>query len=215
MTKLFDSPAELGEYVFRITDNCGRSYDRYTVTFSDGDYYALNQHPTHPLGFSQSGEGINPAVQAQWVEEGDSIDLALGDLPEGLAQHVVSRLNHATQDFLDAVEAKDPKWVAKSRDEATVHEGISTSFGDGIYLSGDAYMIRLDGYPEDDLGPYDNARDAVRATLPDHYAMSGPEYHSTVDVTRLDPDPEVLAKVAALEAEIDEANLPKGGIFDR
>jgi hypothetical protein len=75
-------------------------------------------------------------------------------------------------------------------------------------------MVRIDGEPEDDYGPFATSVEAVRATLPDHYSFSGPEYHSTVDnVCRLTPDPDVLAKVAALEEKADaeyEASRPTG-----
>jgi hypothetical protein len=215
MTQVFDTPADLGEYLFRITDNGGETIDRYTVTFSDGDYFGLNKAPTHPQGFSQSGEGISPQVQAEWVEEGSQVDLALGDLPEGLAEHIMYRLNESMQNFLDAVEANDPSAVADDRDAASVHEGLSNSFGDGLYLKDGAYMIRIDGMgPDEDYGPYETAKEALRATLPDHYSFSGPEYHSTVDdICRTTADPEVLAAVAALEEKVNaeyEASRPAG-----
>lgn len=214
MARMFETPADLGEYLFRITDNCGRSYDRYTVTFSDGTYLALNETPTHPLGFSQADEGIDPQVQNDWVEEGDSVDLALGDLPKGLAEHIMFRCNQGFQDWVDRVE-KYGKAVAHSRERASIHEGLSDSFGDGLYLKDGAFMIRIDGMgPEEDYGPYETAIEALRATLPDHYAFSGPEYHSTLDdVCRLAADPEVLATVAALEEKIQaeyEASRPAG-----
>jgi hypothetical protein len=200
---MFETPADLGEYLFRITDNCGRSYDRYTVTFSDGTYLGLNGSPTHPLGFSQAGEDIDPQVQAGWVEEGDSIDLALGDLPEGLAEHIMFRCNEGFQDFVERVE-KHGFSVAKSRDRASIHEGLYNSFGDGLYLKDGAYMIRIDGMgPDEDYGPYETAIEALRATLPDRYTFSGDEYFSTVDdICRTTADPDVLAAIAALEEKV-------------
>ena len=42
-------------------DNGGKSFDRYTVIYnSTGDYIAMSEHPTHPQGFGQHGEGIKP-----------------------------------------------------------------------------------------------------------------------------------------------------------
>lgn len=202
MSRLFETPADLGEYLFRITDNCGRSYDRYTVTFSDGTYLGLNESPTHPLGFSQAGEDIDPQVQADWVEEGDSVDLALGDLPEGLVEHIVYRCNEGFQDWIDRVE-KHGLAIARSRDNASIHEGLSNSFGNGVYRTEAGFMIRTDGMSaEEDYGPYETVIEALRATLPDHYAFSGPEYHSTVDVGRLTADPEVLTQVKELEEKV-------------
>lgn len=203
MSRIFETPADLGEYLFRITDNGGRSYDRYTVTFSDGTYLALNETPTHPLGFSIADEGIDPQVQNEWVEQGDSVDLALGDLPAGLPEHIMFRCNQGFQDWVYRVETHGLA-VARSRDKASIHEGLSDSFGNGLYRTEAGFMIRVDGMsPEDDYGPYGTVIEALRATLPDHYAFSGPEYHSTVDdVCRTTPDSDVLAAVAELEERV-------------
>ena len=40
--RLFETGADLGEYLFRITDNGGETADRYTVIFSDGDYLTMS-----------------------------------------------------------------------------------------------------------------------------------------------------------------------------
>lgn len=204
MAVVFEKPSDLSEYLFRIVDNGGSSADRYTVAFSDGSYLALSGSPTHPQGVSMSGEGLDPSVLQTWVEEGDSIDLALGDLPAGLVEHILFRNNEGLQDFLDQVEAKDPASVAKDRESAEINEGIHDSLGKGIYWSDEGYRIRLDGEPEDDRGPFDTAREAVLNSLPDQYACAGPEYHSTVDdLMRLEPSDEVKALVEALEAKRD------------
>lgn len=202
MTNLFETPKDLGEYLFRITDNGGRSADRYTVAFSDGSYLALSGSPTHPLGVSQSGEDIDVAGWAERVENGEEIDLALGDLPEHIVSHILYRNNEGFRDFLEAVETCVPSAVADTREAAQENEGLGSSLGVGIYKSDKGYMVKKNA-PESDFGPYVTAREAVLATLPDHYSCSGPEYHSTVDVTSLEPTEGVKEKIAALEAAVD------------
>lgn len=213
MAVVFEKPSDLSEYLFRIVDNGGSSADRYTVAFSDGSYLAMSGAPTHPQGVSLSGEDLDPAVMQTWVEEGDSIDLALGDLPPGLVDHILFRNNEGLQDFLDQVEAKDPSAVAKDRESAEVNEGIHSSMGKGIYWSVEGYRIRLDGDPEDDRGPFETAREAVLNSLPDQYALAGPEYHSTIDdLTRMEPNEEVKALVEALEAKRDAEYAAQRGM---
>jgi hypothetical protein len=201
--ELFVEPKDLEGYLFRIVDNGGSSADRYTVVFSDGSYLALSSHPSHPQGVSISGDEIDPAVLQEWVETGRAVDLALGDLPERLVQHILSRNNQGFADFLAAVEAKAPPAVAIDRAGAEINDGIADSGCKGIYVTEEGYRIRLDGEPAEDRGPYQTARKAVLASLPDQYGLAGEEYHSSVDVMRLTPDEDVLARVAALEAKVD------------
>lgn len=197
---VFQSPEDLSGYLFRIVDNGGSTADRYTVVFSDGSYIGMSGAPTHPQGVSMWGEDIDPATVEGWVENGEAVDLALGDLPEDLIRHILDRNNEGLRDFLESVEAKDPVAVAPDRDSAEVNEGTSGCLGKGIYWTEEGYRIRLDGWIEDDLGPFASAREAILASLPDEHGFSGPEYHSSLDVMRLEPDPEVAAKVAKLEA---------------
>lgn len=204
--KLFETVEDLAQsgYVFRIMDNGGLSADRYTFVTSEGDYIAMSGAPSHPQGISQWGEDIDPQVLADWEEEGSAVDLAIGDLPQRIAEHVLYRINEAWCDFLEAIERREPSAVAPTRERAEVNEGISTSAGKGIYAAGAGFCIRYDGdNAQDDPGPFLTAPGALRATLPQECCMTGPEYHSTVDVGRMVPDPEVAAKVAALEAKVD------------
>lgn len=205
MSVVFEKPKDLVEYLFRIVDNGGSSADRYTVAFCDGSYLGMSAAPTHPQGVSMWGEGIDPAVMQEWVENGEAVDLALGDLAPNLVQHILDRNNEGMADFLQMVEAKDPNAVAPTRDAAKVNEGTHDSFGKGIYWSQDGYRIRLDSDdPEEDRGPYGTARLAVLATVPDNYSFSGPEYHTTVDdLMRMEPSVKVKEAVEALEARRD------------
>jgi len=203
MSVVFESPSDLSEYLFRIVDNGGSSADRYTVAFSDGSYLALSGSPTHPQGVSISGEGLDPAVMQEWVENGEAVDLALGDLPPHIVRHILHRNNEGFADFLEAVEAGDPRAVAPRREDAGVNEGTHDSLGKGIYSTPGGYRVRLDGHPDDDRGPFATAREAVLASLPDQYGLSGPEYHSTMDLMRMEPSQEVKDRIAELEARRD------------
>lgn len=203
MAVVFEKPSDMSEYLFRIVDNGGHTADRYTVLFSDGSDLSLSSYPTHPQGISMCGEGVDPATLAEWVEEGNYVDLALGDLPPEIAEHIMDRNNEGLRDFLASVEAKEPHAVAPSREKAKENDGTYQSLGVGIYDSPEGYRIRLDGEAEDDRGPYATAREVIIASLPDHYALAGPEYHSTTDVLRTEPDEAVKAKVAELEARRD------------
>ncbi len=200
MANVFEKPSDMSEYLFRIVDNGGQTADRYMVMFTDGSFLGLSASPSHPQGFSQWGEGMDPAMVQEWIDDGEVVDLALGDLPEGLAEHIMARNNQGLEDFLARVEAKEPYAVAPSRRKAEANEGIHDSLGKGIYASPEGYRVRLDGDPEDDRGPYDTAREVVLATIPDAHGFAGEEYHSTTDVARMEPNAEIKAKVAELEA---------------
>jgi hypothetical protein len=213
MKEVFEKPEDMSEYLFRIVDNGGSSADRYTVAFSDGSYLSLSASPSHPQGVSMSGEGIDPMTLEEWVEEGEAVDLALGDLPPNLVDHILFRNNEGMEDFMEALEKErqsiigkvenyKPVIISPTRDAAEANEGDTNTAGKGIYLDGDKFMVKMEGGP-DDRGPYDTAREVILATLPDQYSLSGPEYHSSVDLFRMTPDPAVLEAVAALEARRD------------
>ncbi|MDW4701982.1 hypothetical protein NQ271_26885, partial [Escherichia coli] len=57
---LFTSWRELDEIgICAITDNGGKTADRYSAVFRDGDVLGFGESPGHPLGFSQwSGENL-------------------------------------------------------------------------------------------------------------------------------------------------------------
>ena len=202
MSRLFKSPSDLGDYLFRIVDNGGATADRYTVIFSDGDYLRLSANPTHPQGVSQWGEKIDPQVMVDWVKKSWCVDIALGDLPEGVVDHVVARCNEALEDFLQSVESCDPAAVAPSRDSAEENDGSHLCAGKGLYGGTGGYFVKLDGEVDHDRGPFLTAREAMIASLPDHYSLAGVEYHSPLDASRTEPSAEVARKVEELEAQI-------------
>ena len=197
--RLFISLKELADsgYIFRITDNGGATLDRITVIFCDGDHLSLSETGA---GVSMWGEGIDVAGWNDRVEAGTEVDLAIGDLRPELQDHILRRVNEAWQDYLDALNDPHGTAVAQTRDNAEVNEGTHDSGGKGIYAAGSAFCVHLDGdYASDDRGPYLTTRQALAATLPDDYSLSGPEYHSPLDVSRLKPTAGVKAKLRRLE----------------
>lgn len=205
MTKLFEKPEELEEYIFRITDNGGTSIDRYTVVFSDGDYLGLSSNPSSPVGFSQYGEKIDIEALNTRVESGKEIDIALGDMEPHLVKHIIGRINESWQDFLDDIENMVASAVASKRELAKENEGLFNSAGDGIYWTENGFKIRHDGNETDDLGPYTSGKEALLNTLPSHYSLSGPEYHTTInDLTSMNKTDGVADRIAELEAKINE-----------
>lgn len=205
--ELFTSIKELANsgYVFRITDNGGATLDRITVLFCDGDYLSLSETGQ---GVSMWGGELDPATMHQWVEEKRGVDLAIGDLRPELQAHILRRVNEAWHDCLVSIEKRcNGNTVAKSREHAFPNEGGHLCGGEGIYSAGNGFCVRLDGDDAaDDRGPFLTAREVLIATLPDDYALSGPEYHSTVNVARWrSKTPGVKAKLERLQARIAKA----------
>ncbi len=210
MQKTFETGADLGGYLFRITDNGGATADRYTVVFSDGDYLSMSAYPSHPQGISMWGEGLDVGGLSDRVEEGLEVDLSWGCLPETIRAHVLYRVNEGWADFLEKIEARDPSAVAASRDDAEENDGLYNTAGKGIYIGEDgALWIKATEDRDEDYGPYDDAAKALRMTMPDEYSLSGPEYQSTAlgdgGKPTEEADPAIMAKVAALEAELEFA----------
>lgn len=205
MPRLFRTPAELARsgFIFRIQDNGGATVDRYTVAFSDGDFLALSSDPSHPCGVSLWGERIDPAHMNEQAENGEAVDMAFGDLPREMREHVWSRVNDGWRDFLGAVEAGAAHAVAPSRNEAGRHEGLPGDGGVGIYRSGRLFRVR-DGEStgREDSGPFRTFRRALLHTLPQPYDLAGPEYHSPLNVGSMRPTAGVRAKVRALESRV-------------
>ena len=197
--RLFINLKELADsgYIFRITDNGGATLDRITVIFCDGDHLSLSETGA---GVSMWGEGIDVDGWNDRVEAGTEVDLAIGDLRPELQDHILRRVNEAWQDYLDALNDPRGTAVAQTRDNAEVNEGMHDSGGKGIYAAGSAFCVRRDvDYASYDRGPYLTTRQALAATLPDDYSLSGPEYHSSLDVSRLKPTAGVKAKLRRLE----------------
>lgn len=199
MADVFEKPEDLSDYLFRIVDNGGSSADRYTVVFSDGSYLSMSADPESAHGVSICDEFIDPQVVSDWVENGEALDLALGDLAPHLVQHIIDRNNDGLADFLAAVERRDAYAVSLTREGAEANEGGYDTLGKGIYLLDDKLMVKMDGGP-DDRGPFGTAREALLATMPDESSLAGPECQSTLNVMRTTPDADVLAAVRVLEA---------------
>ncbi len=209
---LFHSEGEMGEYVFGILDNGGATADRLTVIFSDGSYLGLSHNPEHPQGVSMADDGSAGDILGfahEGIEEGTHVALGWRDLPEGIRAHILRRVNEGFRDYIqDLTSGERP--IPTTRAAATLFEGIMDSFGFGLYQpEPGVFWIKNGGDdPKDaeDYGPFATIREALRYTVPEHYSLSGPEYHMGGQATDDDePDPERMAALAVLEAKEDAA----------
>lgn len=179
MIKLFESEKALIEsgFIFRIVDNGGETYDRFTVTTCDGDAIlcSIGSVCAHV-------ERVDVQRDSDDVEAGIARDLRWIDLDAGLRSRILDDINTGFEDWLEAAPA------AASRDEARDWQGIWNDYNDGtpIYVRDGKFYIRDDDrqppYGEGEPGPFDSFVEAVRYMLPQDYDLSGPEYHSTVDI---------------------------------
>lgn len=201
MTDLFPDLETLAksEYLFRIVDNGGATYDRYTVIFSDGDALMMGGD-----GGTCWGSGDYVEYAEKMVEEGSEVDLALGDLDTRCQNAILARVNEAFRDYIVDLET-GAKSLPNGRDGARENEGTQDCYGNGLYRVGAQYFIRLDGHPDDDRGPYETLTEALRASLPDIHGLAGPEYHSTLHPGWLAPTPGVAEAVAKLEKIVEES----------
>lgn len=182
MIELFESEKDLIEsgFIFRITDNGGETYDRFTVTTCDGDAILCTTG-----SICAHVERVDVQRDADDVEAGTARDLRWIDLDAGLRKRLLDDINSGFADWLEAAPA------AAERAEARDWQGLWDSYGDNrtpIYREGDSFYIRddeRDFIDEDKVaaGPFATFRDAVRYMLPQDYDLSGPEYHSTVDLS--------------------------------
>ena len=165
-------------YLFRIVDTGEDSaVDRVTVLFSDGDALACDR--CGGRAFSQWAESVDPATLAEGVESGEAVDLTSDDLSDDEKAHILRRINEAWRGYLEDVAARQAWAVATSRPLAGLNDGAFKSGGVGLYTGADgALWVAMDGGPEDDRGPFTDPAEALRATLPDEWSLSGPEYHS-------------------------------------
>jgi hypothetical protein len=177
--KLFPDAAALESsgYLFRITDNGGETFDRITVTFCDGDALVCT------LGtICAHVERVDVQVDEEAVESGEARDLRWIDLDPGLQARILADLNFSFADYIEAAPA------AASRDDARDWEGLWDHYSDKrspIYRDGDSFRIRDDERAADEdgePGPFATFRDALFYMLPQDYDLSGPEYHTTVDL---------------------------------
>jgi hypothetical protein len=177
---LFDTLDELKPFIFRITDNGGRTADRWTVVTCDGDYYAMSSNPFSPQGVGMTGDRLDPGGLEDRVENGEERDIRWIDLPADCQRCVVDGLNGGFSDWLSSFVP--PVARDGAVDSGTAH-ALVDRVGEGVYGSDGEYRVRREGDdPEDDLGPYPDVRAAVLATLPEEHDLSGPEYHSGVDM---------------------------------
>jgi len=70
-----------------IYDNGGKTFDRYTVIFSDGSALGLSHNPDSPQGFSQWCEAIEGNKEL-------GMSLTLAKLPEKVRKHIKARTTY-------------------------------------------------------------------------------------------------------------------------
>lgn len=178
--KLFESVEELKDsgYIFRITDNGGKTFDRFTIIFCDGDYFGSSCNPCHPQGFGQSGEDIDLQGLENRIEGGEERDLRWIDLPEAVRDCVLGMLNQA---FADYLETNGEGLPARRED---VEFGRLNNWSQyGLYKTPEGFKVAIEGEdPESDFGPFATFKEVVIASLPQDYDLSGPEYHTPVDL---------------------------------
>lgn len=182
---LFENEADLKRFVFRVTDNGGATVDRFTVVTNDGDYFAMSGHPFHPLGFGQTGEGYDPNAGQSRIDGKVERDIRWIDLPADCRRCVTDGLNRGFSDWLGAFVPPASRSDAQENGSAT---RLSERAGEGVYGTPGSYFVRIEGdrCSVDDPGPYGTVREAVLASLPDAHDLSGPEFHSGVDVWNVD-----------------------------
>jgi hypothetical protein len=192
--KLFNDAADLEKsgYLFRIVDNGGETYDRITVTFCDGDSILCSE--TTICAHVEADRGLQNDSDA--VESGEARDLRWIDLDPYLQRAIIADLNEGFSNYIDSAPA------AASRDEARDWGGEWNAYGDDrspIYREGDSFYIRDDerDFTDDtpdapNAGPFATFRDAVFYMLPQDYDLSGPEYHTTVDLWSVEGGPAPL-----------------------
>lgn len=97
---LFTSWRELDEIgICAITDNGGKTVDRYSAVFRDGDVLGFGENPGHPLGFSQwSGEHVTAGDIEEWITKGETL---VTDVPEWMQKHLLFRINEAYRDGIE------------------------------------------------------------------------------------------------------------------
>lgn len=198
MPNLFKDYADLESFIFRITDNGGATSDNITVLFCDGDSLIL----WGDGGASNWYEGDIVQAMQERVESGEEVDLQFGNLSDANKRAVLNRLNESFSDYLAACEAGDN--IADNRERAEEFEGLSDSFGQGLYRSPDGfYFVKHENGNEDDYGPFETVREALLATLPTDYSLSGPEYHSPYCAGSINASPEAAQALQELRARVE------------
>jgi len=177
---LFETLDELKPFIFRIVDNGGETYDRFTIVTCDGDGILA----TGGGSICTTVEGVDVQRIADEIESGESRELRWIDLPADLQRRLLGYINSGFADWLG--DFTPARTRAEVKDNGTGYT-LADRFGEGVYGELGAYYIRRETYPDDgkgsdDLGPYATVREAVLDTVPADYDLSGPEYHAEVDL---------------------------------
>ncbi len=187
---LFETLDDMKPFVFCITDNGGATADRFTIVFSDGDYFNASMDPYSPQGVGMWGDGSAPKVDVlgsikERVLEGKERFIRWADLPSKIQKGMIGTVNMGWEDFIQKAPA------LASREEAGDYDGMWKPNGDDplpIYLT---YGEPIDGerpktftVRDDEHGDttYSTFRRAVLHILPNPHSLTAEEYHPPVDI---------------------------------
>mgnify|MGYP000844705711 CR=1 FL=1 len=168
---LFTFLKDMGEYLFRITEsNDPCKLYRYTVVFSDGTY----KHFSPDLKTIIAGDGIDLCELTERVENGEEHDIRIADLPEHAKIWLVAEVNESFADTVQYVQTSSKSHLHVTK----FFGGNYDDAGVGIYKRGNEFFVAHEDGPKFDLGPFKDAKQVIKATLPARYSLSGPEFHS-------------------------------------
>jgi hypothetical protein len=202
MTNLFETHSDLGNFLYRVTDNGGSTIDRYTVAFADGSFLAISCEPSLQNGDAEWFYDLDPEAMSEAVSNGIEIDIAFCDLPQSIQDDVIRHLNAVFFDQLAEIVNRDETAVAPDRASAISNTPLECRAGAGIYFTNDAFFVKIDSAIGNDLGPFASAREVLLASLPDRRLFRSPELQSTVEINRTTPDADVAKAVATLECRV-------------
>ena len=174
MEKLFENEKQFSEseYLFRIVKN--NVSDEVYVIFSDGSCFLKDYSPFELSGGSWF-DRIDINHISDGIETGEYTDLKWYDLSESIRTQIIECINY---DY-EYSEVNDCPVFEYKEDVNIHHYGTYMSAGEGIFKHGVCYFINTE---EGIQGPYKTFTEAYRCSLPDHYSLAGPEYHSPLNL---------------------------------
>ena len=175
MEKLFENEKQFteSEYLFRIVKN--NVNDELYVIFSDGSYFVINDSPFERNGGSWF-DRIDINHICDGIETGEYTDLKWYDLSGSIRINIIKDINFDYSVSYSDFECPD---FGYKEDVNIHHYGTYMSAGEGIFVHGVCYFINTE---EGIQGPYKTYTEAYRCSLPDHYSLAGPEYHSPLNL---------------------------------
>jgi hypothetical protein len=179
--KLFENEQQFinSKYLFRIFQDITEYEKGYTIIFSDGSYYCCSDSPYERNGGYWFDKG-NLASFDNDVENGIIKDISWYDLSESIRNDIINDINY---DFESNENIGFCNVNVFETKEDAIEENLGTynSAGQGIFTHGTCFFMKTENGLQ---GPYKTYNEAYRVSLPDHYALAGPEFHSPLDLFR-------------------------------